>query len=202
MTNVEELWRNIIAASLTCGILCIFSDNGTYPWFVIGLVYASFFEYFYHRCISHTELLPLASIKHRQHHRHWRGGRVIDRTRRHLNEDWYFFPVALLAHFAVAKFAGWIPYELLLGFTVFYLQYEIFHWATHIKGNWIDDVLMGVPGIWYLRRQQIRWHLRHHDIPKSCFNFTPPYTGDHLLMTSMGHVDPQYLKWEAFDGKQ
>lgn len=199
MTNVVELWRNIAAASLTCGVLLPFCDNGSFPWFVVGLVYASFFEYFYHRCISHTEILPLASMKHRQHHRHWRSAlaRSANRNRQHLNEDAYFFPVALLAHFIVGRWlVGWIPYELLLGFTLFYLQYEVFHWCTHIHDNWVDRVLLSIPGVSWIREHHIRWHIRHHDVPRACFNFTPPYVGDVLFWSTMGHIDPGYLELE------
>ena len=59
MTNVQELWRNITAATLTCVILLPFADNGSFLSFLVGFAYAWFFEYFYHRCIGHTEFFQL-----------------------------------------------------------------------------------------------------------------------------------------------
>jgi len=187
MTNVGELWRNLIAAGITCGILLWFADAGTPLSFLVGLVYASFFEYFYHRCIGHSTVFPLAAEKHREHHREWRGEGALsnDRTKQHLNEAWYFFPAALLAHFSIAEFFFTAPWPMLVAFTLFYMQFEIFHWATHIEDNWIDDILYRIPVVKSFRREHVNWHLWHHKMPKEKFNFTPPYPGDYLFGTDI-----------------
>lgn len=190
MTNVGELWRNLIAAGATCVLLVPLADDGSLTSFIVGLLYAGFFEYFYHRYIGHTNLFSLASEKHRQHHREWRTGqaRSTDRRRKHLNEAWYFFPAALLAHAIIPKLVGYpLPWTTLLAFTLFYTQFEFFHWATHITDNWFDSWLANSPKlrfVWVLRAQHIDWHLTHHMVPKSKYNFTPPYPGDVLFRTS------------------
>ena len=188
MTNVQELWRNITAATLTCVILLTFADAGSFRWFIVGLTYAWFFEYFYHRCIGHTEFFPIAAEKHREHHREWRGENALstDRAKQHLNESWYFFPAALLAHFLIPKLIfGWMPWPILIAFTLFYLQFEVFHWATHIEDNWLDNLLYGIPIVRSFRREQVNWHLWHHELPKERFNFTPPYPGDYIFGTDI-----------------
>ena len=192
-TNVAELWRNLTIGTLTCAALLFFCDAGSNLWILSGLLYAAFFEYFYHRCISHTEIFPLAAQKHRQHHRVWRGHTAIsiDSARKHLNEDWYFFPAALLAHFAIGKFGfGYFPWQLAVAFTLFYLQFEFFHWATHMNDNWFDNWLskkahrsLVITVLYALRRQQAQWHLEHHEWPQTRFNFSPPYLGDKIFRT-------------------
>ena len=189
MTNVGELWRNIFAAGLTCGILLSFANVGSSSSFLVGFIYAGFFEYFYHRYIGHSNIFPLAAEKHRDHHRTWRGSST-DRTKKDLNEAWYFFPVALLAHFLLGiLFFGFVPWTMLVAFTLFYMQFEIFHWATHIEDNWLDAVLYNIPILKSLRREHINWHLHHHERPKERFNFSPPYAGDYLFGTATDWSD-------------
>lgn len=186
MSNVRTLWLNVITSSVTTIILLFFANGGSFLWFFGGLVYAAFFEYFYHRFIGHTDKFPLAAEKHRQHHREWRGEDLVstDRMRPHLSEDWYFYPVALLLHFAIGKVVfGIFPWEVLIAFTLFYLQFEILHWATHIEDNCIDEFLLEIPVIRRIRLEQIDWHLWHHMLPKDNFNFTPPYPGDIVFQT-------------------
>jgi hypothetical protein len=186
MTNVRQLHINVLAATTTMGVLLLFADSGSYLWFFGGLTYAWFFEYFYHRFIGHTNRLPIAAEKHRQHHREWRSEEAVstDRTKPHLSEDWYFYPVALVTHFLVIKILfGVMPWEVLVAFTLFYLQFEIFHWATHIEDNCIDEFILEFPIVRGIRLRQIEWHIDHHDLPAENFNFTYPYPGDKVFHT-------------------
>lgn len=192
MSNVRTLWMNIIMAGATTVVLLFFADGGSFLWFFGGLVYAIFFEYFYHRYIGHTDKFPLASEKHRQHHREWRGEDLVstDRMRPHLSEDWYFYPVALLMHFAIGKVMfGIFPWEVLIAFTLFYLQFEILHFCTHIEDNIIDELLLEIPLLRDLRLIHIEHHLTHHGLPSTRFNFSYPYIGDRVFGTEHGPKD-------------
>lgn len=190
MTNVRQLWMNITTASITTIVLLFFADSGSFLWLLGGLAYAAFFEYFYHRFIGHTDTLPIAAEKHREHHREWRNVNVTstDRMKPHLSEDWYFYPIALAAHFLAGKLLFEVfPWEILVGFTAFYLQFEILHWATHIEDNCIDEIILEWPIVRTIRLRQIAWHLDHHEIPRENFNFTPPYPGDKVFRTEKGN---------------
>lgn len=167
-----------------------FGSPGSWIMLPLGLFYGVFFEYVYHRWFLHSNIGFLAA-KHRVHHRDYHGEefRTTDRYRGNISEDWGFFPVALLIHAsAMLVVLGSIPAVLVLSLWIFYAQFEVFHWATHMEGNIIDRLLLKLPVTRTVREVMILHHFIHHDMPKMNYNFTEPYLGDHLLGTYEGIV--------------
>lgn len=160
-------------------------------WFVAGLLYTIFFEYWVHRYPMHLGLPFLRHVRrnHVEHHRIFHGGNFrttnpSDLT--HISGRFWIFPVLLAGHYVLLTAV--VPLDAALAFLsasfLHYLAFEISHWLTHLEDNAVDRVLSRIPFVAKARAFQIEHHRAHHQTPIVAFNFNPPYLGDALVRTT------------------
>ena len=127
--------------------------------FVLALVWANWFEYFYHRWLDHTPGMYFEA-KHRVHHakpnseEHTNLGDKPIMTAGMFVVNW--IPVLIADLFLHWGFSG----PVLVGFVFYVLVMEEVHWRAH-HGGWI-------PASWR------EYHLNHHKRPLTKFNIFVP----------------------------
>lgn len=166
--------------AILCGVAPAFLLNihfraGLRRWlvgFVLGLLWANFFEYAYHRFLLHLPGTLLAQ-KHLGHHA--TVGTPIEAEHVNLGGSpiWVsllfavncipVLVVDLLLRFLIAPGA-------LVAFTIYFMVTEEFHWRIHL-GGWLPPGFHGARG----------HHLAHHTRPNARFNIFLPL--DRLLRT-------------------
>ncbi len=159
-------------------------------WFLWGLLYTHFFEYFFHRVPMHKGLKFFRSIKisHMHHHQTFYGDYFQSRYPPSLEKitmKWYNFPILLSIHYVLALMI--LPPTTILvffaGVVCHFLMYESSHWFTHVKDNFLDRKMIHWPFIGRVRRYQISHHKIHHETPIVNFNFNVPPLGDFIFQT-------------------
>ena len=160
-------------AAITCGALPGFILGGFFPpsalkWLLgllIGLLYANWFEYAYHRYLLHR---PKSSWA-REHLRHHMSVGTAEEPE-YLNLGRSPLSVALMfivnspAVVLVGLLLGWrIAPGMLVGFSAYFLITEEIHWRMHTR-EWLPAFL----------DQSRTFHLAHHDVPGSRFSIFLP----------------------------
>lgn len=152
----------------------------------LGLLYTHAFEYWWHRVPMHRGLTRLADFRrsHLEHHRVFSDENFQTRdahSMRFIAGRPWAFPLLLGVHYLVlTPFAAELRLGFVLGATLSYLGFEICHWATHVTDHALDRFLVRIPFLARVRAGQIDHHRRHHEVPVSAFNFSPPYLLDRL----------------------
>ena len=172
------------AAQVLCGglpalALGIFLPSGFGKWlvgFAAGLLWASLFEYAYHRFLLH---LP-GTFFARRHLGHHASVRTLTEAE-HVNLG--SSPVWVAALFAInglpvviadLLFGLRIAPGVFLAFTIYFITVEEVHWRIHL-GQWLP------PGF----RAARAYHLAHHVQPNARFNIFLPLWD--TLLGSMGN---------------
>jgi len=164
--------NNALTAMLCGGLpaiaLCIFSPPSWGRWFiglVLGLLWATWFEYAYHRFLLHLPGTFFAK-EHLRHHM------SVDTPTEaeHLNLGGS--PIWVMGLFAInclpvmvadQVFKLGIAPGILVAFSVYFVTTEEFHWRIHL-GEWLP------PGFGGARA----YHLEHHMRPNARFNIFLP----------------------------
>jgi len=151
--------------AVALGVFFPASLGGWLAGLVVGLLWASLFEYAYHRFLLHLPGTFFAR-RHLQHH-----ATVGTATEaKHVNLGGA--PIWVVAMFAVngipvvildALLGLRIASGMLVAFAVYFLITEEFHWRIHL-GEWLP------PGF----RGTREYHLGHHDRPNARFNIFLP----------------------------
>ena len=151
------------------------------PWrwftgFVVGLVWATLFEYAYHRYLLH---LPGTFFARRHLEHHASVGTLSEPEHVNLGSS----PIWVVALFALngvplvvadLLFKLAIAAGVFVGFSVYFILVEEIHWRIHL-GEWLP------PGLGAARD----YHLAHHDRPDARFNIFLPLWD--ILLGSMGN---------------
>jgi hypothetical protein len=158
----------ILCGGLPAVALGIFFPAGFLRWltgFVVGLLWASLFEYAYHRFLLH---LPGTSLARRHLQHHATVGTATEAEHVNLGGS----PFWVVVMFAVncvpavildAVLGLRIAPGMLVAFSVYFLTTEEFHWRIHL-GEWLP------PGF----RGTRPYHLAHHMRPDARFNIFLP----------------------------
>ena len=133
--------------------------------FVAGLLWASLFEYSYHRFLLH---LPGTFFARRHLEHHATVGTVTEAEHVNLGGS----PIWVVAMFAINGLPV-VILDILLGlriapgmlvaFSVYFLTTEEFHWRIHV-GEWLPPGFQGTRA----------YHLAHHTRPDARFNIFLP----------------------------
>ncbi len=146
----------------------IFFPSGTWRWlagFVVGFVWASLFEYAYHRFLLH---LPGTFFARRHLEYHASVGTPTEAEHVNLGSS----PIWVVALFAInglpvviadLLFRFGIAPGIFVGFSVYFITVEEIHWRIHI-GEWLPPVLGASRA----------YHLAHHARPDARFNIFLP----------------------------
>jgi Fatty acid hydroxylase superfamily len=159
--------------ALLCGgvpatVLCLFSPPSLGKWIIgvgLGLLWATWFEYAYHRFLLHLPGTFFAK-EHLRHHM------SVDTPAEaeHLNLGGS--PVWVVVLFAVnglpmiaadLLFKLGIAPGILVAFSLYFITTEEFHWRIHL-GEWLPPGFRGTRA----------YHLSHHDRPDTRFNIFLP----------------------------
>jgi hypothetical protein len=164
--------NNALTAMLCGGLpaiaLCIFSPPSWGRWFiglVLGLLWATWFEYAYHRFLLHLPGTFFAK-EHLRHHM------SVDTPTEaeHLNLGGS--PIWVMGLFAInclpvmvadQVFKLGIAPGILVAFSVYFVTTEEFHWRIHL-GEWLPPGFRGARA----------YHLEHHMRPNARFNIFLP----------------------------
>ncbi len=184
MESVAEFSRQAIAngratkranavAAIVCGalpgvIIAAFWPPSPARWvigLILGLLYANWFEYAYHRYLLHKPKTSFAK-EHLRHHM----SVGMPEEPEHVNLGRSPLSVALMfvvnspAVLILGLLLGWqITPGMLVGFSVYFLITEEIHWRMHMHEwlpRWLDAPR--------------RFHLAHHDVPDSRFSIFLP----------------------------
>ena len=146
----------------------IFFPSGPWRWlagFVVGFVWASLFEYAYHRFLLH---LPGTFFARRHLEHHASVGTPTEAEHVNLGSS----PIWVAALFAInglpvviadLLFRFGIAPGIFVGFSVYFITVEEIHWRIHI-GEWLPPVLGASRA----------YHLAHHARPDARFNIFLP----------------------------
>ena len=146
----------------------IFFPSGPWRWlagFVVGFVWASLFEYAYHRFLLH---LPGTFFARRHLEHHASVGTPTEAEHVNLGSS----PIWVAALFAInglpvviadLLFRFGISPGIFVGFSVYFITVEEIHWRIHI-GEWLPPVLGASRA----------YHLAHHARPDARFNIFLP----------------------------
>jgi hypothetical protein len=160
-------------AAFVCGalpgiIVAYFVPPSPLKWVVgllLGMLYANWFEYAYHRYLLHR---PKSSFA-REHLRHHMSVGTPEEPE-HLNLGRSPLSVALMfvvnspAVLIAALLLGIrVAPGMLVGFTAYFLMTEEIHWRMHTH-EWLPPIL----------DRPRRFHLAHHDVPDSRFSIFLP----------------------------
>ena len=133
--------------------------------FVVGFVWASLFEYAYHRFLLH---LPGTFFARRHLEHHASVGTPTEAEHVNLGSS----PIWVAALFAInglpvviadLLFRFGIAPGIFVGFSVYFITVEEIHWRIHI-GEWLPPVLGASRA----------YHLAHHARPDARFNIFLP----------------------------
>jgi hypothetical protein len=154
----------ILCGGLPAIAFGIFSPAALGTW-VVGLLWASLFEYAYHRFLLH---LPGTFFARRHLQHHATVGTATEAEHVNLGGA----PIWVVAMFAIngapvvilnALLGLQIAPGMLVAFSVYFLTTEEFHWRIHL-GQWLP------PGF----RATRAYHLAHHARPDARFNIFLP----------------------------
>ena len=146
----------------------IFFPSGPWRWlagFVVGFVWASLFEYAYHRFLLH---LPGTFFARRHLEHHASVGTPTEAEHVNLGSS----PIWVVALFAInglpvviadLLFRFGIAPGIFVGFSVYFITVEEIHWRIPI-GEWLPPVLGASRA----------YHLAHHARPDARFNIFLP----------------------------
>ena len=172
----------ILCGGLPAIALGLLSRGGLYRYlmgFLIGMVWANAFEYWYHRYLLHGSVSRLS-----QHHREHHAATGTEEEVEHINFG--ESPLSVVVLFAVnggaavladLLFGLRIAPGLLAAFSVYFVILEEIHFRIHMNAS--------LPSA--LRSARV-YHLLHHDRPKSRFNVFLP-----LFDWLCGTTGPQTL---------
>jgi hypothetical protein len=128
-------------------------------WFLIGLVWANWFEYVYHRWADHMSGTSFER-KHRVHHAQPSNGKHINLGENGLTTLMMFVinggPVVTLDLWLHGGFSS----PFLIACVIYVLLIEEIHWRSHM-GGWLPASLKA-------------YHLDHHKHPLGRFNICFP----------------------------
>ena len=133
--------------------------------FVLGVLWANAFEYFYHRSLLHSTVGTLAQ-HHLEHHAATGNADEADHVNFGESPVWValLFVINEVVVVAADLLLGFrIAPGMLVAFSVYFVLLEEIHWRVHLDG-WLP------PG---LRSAKI-YHLRHHGRPNARFNVFLP----------------------------
>ena len=163
---------NALTAALCGGLparaLGIFFPGGPAKWFVgfvAGLLWASLFEFAYHRFLLH---LPGTFFARRHLEHHATVGTPTEAEHVNLGSS----PIWVVALFAINGlpvviadflFRFGIAPGIFVGFAVYFITVEEIHWRIHL-GEWLPPVLGASRA----------YHLAHHARPDARFNIFLP----------------------------
>jgi hypothetical protein len=170
--------------ALCCGglpalVLGVYFPIGPGRWLaglVVGLLWASLFEYSYHRFLLH---LPGNFFARRHLEHHASVGTLSEPEHVNLGSS----PIWVLALFVINGapvlladffFNFAIAPGIFLGFSVYFVIVEEIHWRIHLE-EWLP------PGLGAARA----YHLAHHNRPNARFNIFLPLWD--ILLGSMGN---------------
>jgi Fatty acid hydroxylase superfamily len=169
----------IICGGFPALVLAVFSSIEPWRWltgFVIGLLWATLFEYSYHRFLLH---LPGTFFARRHLEHHASVGTLTEPEHVNLGSS----PIWVVALFAInglpvllafCLFNSAIAPGIFVGFSVYFIIVEEIHWRIHLE-EWLP------PGLSAARA----YHLAHHDRPDARFNIFLPLWD--ILLGSMRH---------------
>jgi hypothetical protein len=159
--------------ALLCGgvpamVLCVFSPPSLGKWLIglgLGLLWATWFEYAYHRYLLHLPGTFFAK-EHLRHHM------SVDTPAEaeHLNLGGS--PIWVIVLFTVnglpvtaadLLFKLGLAPGILVAFSLYFITTEEFHWRIHL-GEWLPPGFRGARS----------YHLSHHDRPDARFNIFLP----------------------------
>lgn len=158
----------ILCGCLPAITLCLFSRPTSRQWTIgllLGLLWATWFEYAYHRFLLH---LP-GTFFAKEHLRHHMSVDTPEEAE-HLNLGGH--PVYVLVLFLVnglPVIATDLLFKLefapgiLIAFSIYFVITEEFHWRIHL-GEWLPPGFRGARA----------YHLAHHDRPDARFNIFLP----------------------------
>jgi len=178
MRKLQNALTAMLCGAIPATVLGTLFHTSLIHWlagFVVGLVWANAFEYFYHRYLLHLPHNYLGKL-HRLHHASIGTPQELE----HLNLGGT--PPLVLAAFVLNGMVITFLAEVLLklrispgifiAFTVYVIAIEEVHWRIHV-GGWLPSWL-------HFGREH---HLIHHDRPDGRYNvFLPLF--DWLLGTS------------------
>ncbi len=163
---------NALTAVLCGGLpalgLGILFPSGPWRWlagFVVGLLWATLFEYAYHRFLLH---LPGTFFARRHLEHHASVGTVTAAEHVNLGSS----PIWVVTLFVInsvpvliaeSLFRLRIAPGILLAFTVYFITVEEVHWRIHL-GEWLPQGLLRARA----------YHLAHHARPDARFNIFLP----------------------------
>lgn len=179
--NRGRVIRNVLLAWVALGTFALFGlfdGLGSWVSFLLCFCYGSLFEYLYHRDWLH-ESRGIVWRRHAIHHVKYMddGFRTADPMADNISEDWFFLPIALLAHAPFVSLIGGV------GLTTYYCLFELIHWSIHREDTALEAVLSRVPGIRVLWIRTLEHHRTHHERSDSNFNFVYPFPWDRLFKT-------------------
>ena len=158
----------VLCGGLPATLLGFLFPTGLGRWlagFVVGLLWASLFEYSYHRFLLH---LPGTFFARRHLEHHATVGTATEAEHVNLGGS----PVWVVAMFAInglpvvvldALLGLRIAPGMLVAFSVYFLTTEEFHWRIHL-GEWLPPGFQGTRA----------YHLAHHTRPDARFNIFLP----------------------------
>jgi sterol desaturase/sphingolipid hydroxylase (fatty acid hydroxylase superfamily) len=158
----------VLCGGLPAVVLGIFFPAGFGRWlagFIVGLLWASLFEYAYHRFLLH---LPGTFFARRHLEHHATVGTATEAEHVNLGGS----PVWVVVMFAIngvpvvvldVLLGLGIAPGMLVAFAVYFLTTEELHWRIHL-GEWLP------PGF----RATRAYHLAHHTHPDARFNIFLP----------------------------
>jgi hypothetical protein len=158
----------VLCGGLPAAVLGIFFPAGLGRWvagFVVGLLWASLFEYSYHRFLLH---LPGTFFARRHLEHHATVGTATEAEHVNLGGS----PVWVVAMFAIngvpvvildALLGLRMAPGMLIAFSAYFLTTEEFHWRIHL-GEWLPPGFQGTRA----------YHLAHHTRPDARFNIFLP----------------------------
>lgn len=160
-------------AAIACGalpgiVIAVFAPPNASKWLIgllLGILYANWFEYAYHRYLLHR---PKSSFA-REHLRHHMSVGTAEEPE-YLNLGRSPLSVALMfvvnspAVLLLGLLLGLrIAPGMLVGFTLYFLMTEEIHWRMHTR-EWLPHFL----------DKARSFHLAHHDVPGSRFSIFLP----------------------------
>ena len=158
----------VLSGGLPAILLGVLFPIGLGRWFagfVVGLLWASLFEYSYHRFLLH---LPGTFFARRHLEHHATVGTATEAEHVNLGGS----PIWVVAMFAIngvpvvildALLGVRLAPGMLVAFSAYFLMTEEFHWRIHL-GEWLPPGFRGTRA----------YHLAHHTRPDARFNIFMP----------------------------
>ena len=161
-------WTAVLCGGVPAVALGILFPTWLTQWlagFGVGLLWASLFEYAYHRLLLHLPGTGFAR-RHLEHHA------TVETPTEAEHVNFGSSPIWVVALFAIngipvvaadLLFGLRIAPGMLLAFAIYFIMVEEVHWRIHV-GEWLPPVL----------RASRAYHLAHHARPDTRFNIFLP----------------------------